>query len=118
MTNLKTLVPVDMADKPVAVVPETPSMAPSPSDLDSQSVAGEEDPGASLSIPADSSASTASQLVFSPTGVINPVDEAADGTLGTAKGICCECGGLGRMANEPCAFCNGGGMVSVGLGSA
>ena len=83
-------------------------------DLDSQSVAGEEDPGASLDMPASSPGSTAPR----PPGATNPGDEAPEGTPGTGENICRKCGGSGRVGAAACPSCQGGGKVIVGVGGA
>lgn len=67
-----------------------------------ESVAGEEDPGASIE-PTDA----------------RPGDEAAPGTPGTGEGLCRECGGRGITdAGKTCAACRGTGRVTVGIGGA
>ena len=85
-----------------------------PADLDSQSVAGEEDPGASLDMPANSSGGT----LPLPAGAMSPGDEAPEGTPGTGENICRECGGSGRVGDAACAACQGSGKVIVGVGGA
>ena len=86
--------------------------------VDSQSVAGEEDPGAALdmsgSLPPKPSAAT----VPTPSGSVNPGDEAPEGTLGTGEGLCRECGGSGRVGDATCPSCRGSGKVIVGVGGA
>jgi hypothetical protein len=86
--------------------------------LDSQSVAGEEDPGASL----DTSGSLPPKLfgvtVSLPSDAVNPGDEASEGTSGTGEGICRACGGSGRMGDAACPSCKGSGKVIVGIGGA
>jgi hypothetical protein len=86
--------------------------------LDSQSVAGEEDPGASL----DTSGSLPPKLfgatVSLPSDDVNPGDEAPEGTSGTGEGICRACGGSGRMGDVDCPSCKGSGKVIVGIGGA
>jgi hypothetical protein len=68
----------------------------------SESVAGEEDPGASI----DPTAS-------------NPGDEAPAGTPGTGENLCRECGGSGVTdAGQSCEACGGSGRVTVGIGGA
>lgn len=62
-----------------------------PIDL-TESVAGEEDPGASM----------------------NPGDEAPQGTQGTGEDVCPDCGGAGGS----CGTCQGSGKVTVGIGGA
>ena len=117
MTSLKNPASVDSAGKPTASIPERPARAPDLVNLDSQSVAGEEDPGASLDMPALSGKS-ASEPASKPPGTINPGDEAAQGMPGTGESICRECGGSGRAANGPCPSCDGSGKVTVGVGGA
>ena len=71
---------------------------------DDQSVAGEEDPGASVDVSA-------------PT--LRPGDEAPSGTPGTAEGLCRTCGGSGVTdAGQRCPACEGTGRVTVGIGGA
>lgn len=68
---------------------------------DAQSVAGEEDPGASIDTPA------------------SPGDEAPPGTPGTGEGLCRACGGSGVTdGGERCPDCGGTGRVTVGVGGA
>lgn len=67
-----------------------------------ESVAGEEDPGAANDLSS-----------------VHPGDEAARGTPGTGEGICRGCGGNGRTAaGAPCPTCGGTGKVIVGIGGA
>jgi len=118
MTNFRIPASIGMANKLSTTLTETSStMADlrNLGNLGDQSVAGEEDPGASLSIPEESIDLTASQVVSTLPGAINPSDKASEGTLGMSKGICRECGGSGRMANGPCASCDGSGKVNVSL---
>ena len=73
-----------------------------PPSLD-ESVAGEEDPGASL----DTSA-------LKP---LKPGDEVPAGTPGTDEALCRECGGSGRTeGGNECRACDGTGKVTVGVG--
>ena len=58
------------------------------------SVAGEEDPGASL----------------------DAGDEAAPGTPGTGEAPCQRCGGSGKIAGTACPTCGGTGKVVHGIG--
>jgi hypothetical protein len=68
-----------------------------------ESVAGEEDPGASI------------DLVQPPAG--QPGDEAPRGVPGTGEAICRRCGGSGRTdGGERCTECGGTGKVNVGVG--
>lgn len=74
--------------------PPSPS-AGRPLDL-SESVAGEEDPGASIDIA--------------------PGDQAAPGTPGAGDTVCPACGGSGRRGVGDCPECQGTGKVVVGIG--
>jgi hypothetical protein len=49
---------------------------------------------------------------------MSPGDEAPPGTPGTGEDICPKCGGSGRIANAPCANCQGTGKVTRGIGGA
>lgn len=96
--------------------PNTPNMQPDakrePVDISQQSVAGEEDPGASLDMTGSSSRSP-----IPATSAINPGDEAAPGTPGTGEDICRKCGGSGQCSNgSECPACGGTGKVTVGVG--
>lgn len=76
-----------------------------------QSVAGGEDPGASV-VPAASSPSPSSAA-----GATAPGDEAPPGTPGTGESPCRACGGSGRDdQGQPCAACAGTGKVTAGIG--
>lgn len=68
-----------------------PARPGDPIDLDG-SVAGEEDPGASLDAPAD--------------------------TPGTGGNVCPQCGGSGKLGASSCPACQGTGKVIVGIGGA
>ena len=72
-----------------------------PVDLSTESVAGEEDPGASLDVPGTSMA---------------PGDQAPPGTPGTGEGLCPRCGGTGRIGEADCPDCAGTGKVVAGIG--
>jgi hypothetical protein len=89
-------------------------------DLASESVAGEEDPGASMdmagSSPGAHSAGGGGVQPFEPAGELHPGDEAPPGTPGSGENICRECGGSGQLAAEPCPACGGTGKVIVGMG--
>ncbi|MDB5730564.1 MAG: hypothetical protein JWQ03_459, partial [Variovorax sp.] len=79
-----------------------PSSQPQPVDLSTQSVAGEEDPGAVDNLPP-----------------AHAGDEASPGTPGTGEGLCRRCGGSGRVDDgTPCPECDGTGKVTVGIGGA
>ncbi len=66
----------------------------------SESVAGEEDPGASIDFP------------------ISPGDEAPPGMPGTGEGVCPTCGGSGRSPTGECPVCKGTGKVTSGISGA
>lgn len=85
-------------------------------ELDCESVAGEEDPGASLDLPVASQSRPADGTV-NP-APLNPGDEAPAGTPGTGESICRECGGSGLVAGAKCSACGGTGKVTVGVGGA
>jgi hypothetical protein len=68
-----------------------------------QSVAGEEDPGASLDVPAAPAPRRG--------------DEVPSGTPGSGEVQCPVCGGSGRgTGGTACAECNGTGKVNRGIG--
>lgn len=83
----------------------TPTSRPgTPLDIvpDAESVAGEEDPGASID-----------------PSTLRPGDEAPTGTPGTGEGLCRACGGSGvTNGGERCPDCEGSGRVTVGIGGA
>jgi hypothetical protein len=89
--------------------------------LESESVAGEEDPGAALDLPVPSAARSEpgkTQSTPVAAGTMNLGDEAPPGTPGTAENVCRECGGSGRVTDAVCPSCNGSGKVTVGVGGA
>lgn len=97
-----------------------------PVDL-SESVVGEEDPGASLDLavraPAspgasDPPAGAAGTRGASPTPPMAPGDEAPAGTPGTGEDLCRACGGTGLLNGSACPECEGTGKVTVGIGGA
>lgn len=99
--------------------------APATDDIDlAQSVAGEEDPGASLDTagPAPGrSDQPAGQRGGEPVGSSVPMapgDEAPVGTPGTGEDVCPDCGGTGQRAGGECPTCQGTGKVNVGIGGA
>ena len=104
--------------KPPAALPDKPARAPEQANLYSQSVAGEEDPGAALDMPAGSARRPASQSVPRQPGPINPGDDATAGTPGTGENICRKCNGSGRAANGPCPSCDGSGKVTAAVSGA
>ena len=92
------------ASDPVSVsvtklVPTRAGITPPSSE---ESVAGEEDPGASMDL-------------LSP----HVGDESPPGVPGTSEGICRDCGGQGRQDNgSPCPACDGTGKVTGVVGDA
>jgi DnaJ-class molecular chaperone len=93
-----------------------------PTDLE-QSVAGEEDPGASIDIDQRASAKSDQPAAGGrrPSGAqapMSPGDEAPPGTPGTGEDVCPDCGGSGRRAGRECPTCQGPGKVTVGIGGA
>ncbi len=75
--------------------------SPAPVDLAAESVAGEEDHGASIDAPATPMA---------------PGDQAPPGTPGTGEGLCPRCGGTGRIGETECPDCAGTGKIIEGIG--
>lgn len=49
---------------------------------------------------------------------LNPGDQAAPGTPGTAENICPVCSGKGKIGDRPCQHCGGTGKVIEGIGGA
>jgi DnaJ-class molecular chaperone len=104
----------------------TPSST-GPVDL-TQSVAGEEDPGASVDMSrADEKSAGRSDQPASqgdgkqpsgPGAPMAPGDEAPPGTPGTGEDVCPTCGGSGKLASGTCPDCQGTGKVTVGIGGA
>ena len=114
--------PADTAGKPASPSVNSrrspPAASQEEANLSSQSVAGEEDPGASLDMSGTSVGKPYSEPISIPRDVLNPGDEAPAGTPGTGEGICRECGGSGRVGDARCPSCNGSGKVIVGVGGA
>jgi DnaJ-class molecular chaperone len=96
-----------------------------PIDLEN-SVAGEEDPGASNEIGSakespgrnDQPAGQRSGQATEAARTMAPGDEAPPGTAGTGDDVCPDCGGSGRKAGGICPTCLGKGTVTVGIGGA
>ena len=99
--------------------PQTASTRPGdPLDL-ATSVAGEEDPGASIDLAA--SPGRGAPPAGQPAGAqapLRPGDEAPDGTPGTGENVCRRCGGSGRLGAADCPTCLGTGKVTAGIGGA
>lgn len=81
-----------------------------------QSVAGEEDPGAAIDMPA--AAASPGEQPSAAQAPMSPGDEAPAGTPGTGEDVCPSCGGSGRSASGACPVCQGTGKVTVGIGGA
>ena len=90
------------------------------------SVAGEEDPGASLDMTqpggtqgrSDQPAGSVPRQAGGPQAAMAPGDEAPAGTPGTGEDVCPQCGGTGRLGATACPNCQGTGKVIVGIGGA
>jgi hypothetical protein len=103
----------------------SPARPGDPIDL-GESVAGEEDPGASFDVPNSKgwegrSDQPAGQGPKQPSGAQAPMapgDEAPAGTPSTGENVCPECGGTGRLGASKCPNCEGTGVVIVGIGGA
>ncbi len=98
-----------------------------PVDLAAESVAGEEDPGASIDMSAaasrqpgasDQPAGAQGARPGAPTAPMAPGDEAPAGTPGTGEDLCRTCGGDGQLNGGPCPDCDGTGRITVGIGGA
>ena len=99
--------------------PQSPS-AGRPLDL-SESVAGEEDPGASIDLAAgasDQPAGGGTDPSATPRAPMAPGDEAPPGTPNTGETVCPACGGSGKRGAGDCPECQGTGKVTVGIGGA
>lgn len=86
-----------------------------PVDLAAESVAGEEDPGASIDVALVPGAGGKAQPGNAQAGMA-PGDEAPAGTPGTGEKPCPACGGSGKQAGKACPHCKGRGVVTVGIG--
>lgn len=105
----------------------TPSQPGDPLDL-TTSVAGEEDPGASIDLatpagrPApgsnDQPAGQPPRQATEPQGHMRPGDEAPEGSVGTGETVCPRCGGSGKLGASACPECEGTGRITVGIGGA
>jgi hypothetical protein len=85
-----------------------------------ESVAGEEDPGASidLALGSDQPAGGRRDAPSGPAAPMSPGDEAPVGTPGTGETVCPKCGGSGRLGGRACPECEGTGKINVGIGGA
>lgn len=106
----------------IASASRAPARPGDPIDLDS-SVAGEEDPGASIELANVRGTEGRSDQPASrqPTGAQPPMapgDEAPAGTPSTGENVCPQCGGSGRLGASACPHCEGTGKVIVGIGGA
>ena len=88
------------------------------------SVAGEEDPGASLDVPngtegrSDQPAGQRGDRPVAAQQPMAPGDEAPAGTPSTGENVCPQCGGSGKLGASSCPNCQGTGKVIVGIGGA
>ena len=88
------------------------------------SVAGEEDPGASLDLPVgppSHSSPPAAAGAQAPIGAQPPMapgDQALAGTPSTGEKPCPQCGGTGKLGVARCPNCQGTGIVIVGIAGA
>jgi hypothetical protein len=100
-----------------------PARPDDPIDLGA-SVAGEEDPGASLDLPrgtesrSDQPAGQAPGQPSTAQPPMSPGDEAPAGTPGTGETVCPRCGGSGKLGGSQCPECDGTGRINVGIGGA
>lgn len=106
------------------LAPNPPARPGDPIDLH-DSVAGEEDPGASIDLATPTgtewSAGPSGHAAGQPSGAQAPMapgDEAPAGAPGTGEDICPRCGGTGRLGASACPVCLGTGKVTVGIGGA
>ena len=81
-----------------------PTAREPPIDL-TTSVAGEEDPGASIDLAIEKTP-------------LSPGHQAKPGTPGTGETVCPRCGGSGQLGASPCPECDGTGKVIQGIGGA
>jgi hypothetical protein len=99
----------------------TPAKPGDPLDLET-SVAGEEDPGASvdLAVPRGTGGRPDQPAGPAPAAQspMAPGDEAPPGTPGTGEKVCPQCGGSGRAGASSCPTCQGTGKVNAGIGGA
>ena len=51
-----------------------------------------------------------------PNPILNPGDEAPEGTPGTGEDICPDCAGIGSRQGRLCATCGGSGRIVQGIG--
>lgn len=105
-------------------IPSGPIRAPIAGTIDlAESVAGEEDPGASIDLalgaaPPARHADQAAGQRAGPPPPMSPGDEAPAGTPGTGEDVCPKCGGSGTVDGAACPQCEGTGKVTVGIGGA
>lgn len=91
-----------------------------------ESVAGEEDPGASIDLSlapglprrSDRPEGRRRDEPSGPQPPMRPGDEAAAGTPGTGETVCPQCGGSGKVDGRDCPTCEGTGHINVGIGGA
>lgn len=110
-----------MADKQTSSSSSTAKPG-QPLDL-ATSVAGEEDPGASVDVSgpsgrSDQPAGVAPKQPVAAQQPMRPGDEAPEGTSGTGETVCPRCGGSGRLDAGSCPACEGTGKITAGIGGA
>lgn len=86
-----------------------------PVDLAGESVAGEEDPGASIDMALVPGTPGTARTAGVQPGMA-PGDEAPAGSAGTGQKPCPSCGGSGKQAGRTCPECAGTGVVTAGIG--
>lgn len=94
-----------------------PARPGDPIDLES-SVAGEEDPGASIELANVRGTEKRNDQPAGAQPPMAPGDEAPAGTPSTGENVCPQCGGSGRLGASACPHCEGTGKVIVGIGGA
>lgn len=93
----------------------SPEAQARPVDLAAESVAGEEDPGASIDVAlAPGVPGKARPGGMQP--AMSPGDEAPAGAAGTGDKPCPTCAGTGEQAGTACPECGGTGVVTAGIG--
>lgn len=105
----------------------TPNGGVAPEDL-SESVAGEEDPGASLDMLGVATAAPmrsdqpegqgGGKQPSQPGATLAPGQAVPMKTPGSGDNACPRCGGSGKLAAGTCPECQGSGKLTVGIGGA
>jgi DnaJ-class molecular chaperone len=101
------------------IIPKSTVGTPGSDEIDlAESVAGEEDPGASIDVGSAGATASGSGQQTGPSPPMSPGDEAPAGTPGTGEDVCPDCGGSGQRDGRECRTCQGTGKVTVGIGGA